>query len=208
VNGACTPAGQGCTPQNCPDGCCAGSGATATCQNGTSDAQCGTGGASCQACNTAAGEQCASQACAAPPNDVGATCSVDVQCSSIDPIFAFCVPPTQSDGGSSGWSGGYCTSDCTPATGVDCGPGAVCLEFAPDDMGNQQAFCLSQCNAPKTGQSNCRSGYACTSYTLTDGGVSGFCYPSCNVAGAECLAGETCNVNGYCCPNDGGPCYD
>jgi len=52
--------GQTCDATSCPSGCCD---TTGTCQNGTTESACGTGGAACKTCDSSAGEVCTQGSC-------------------------------------------------------------------------------------------------------------------------------------------------
>lgn len=133
-----------------------------------------------------------------PADKVGNSCTSNTQCQSPPdaPLtnLGFCVPQTLPDGGLSGYTGGYCSADCTDFGQAICGNGSTCVGFS-----DAAAYCYASCPAPWAGQSTCRQGYVCSGLVQADGGAapSGFCDTSCKVAGAACGAGSYCDA-GYC----------
>ncbi|HYX90885.1 MAG TPA: hypothetical protein VE782_04950, partial [Myxococcaceae bacterium] len=129
---------------------------------------------------------------------IGTACGMDAQCKADGGMpTGFCAEETF-DGGSTGFTGGYCMADCS-TTGY-CPDDAVCIGFS-----QTQAFCTALCAAPEQGQSGCRSGYVCNGYVvlLPDGGTQpstdGFCFPRCDNPGPGCPTGSMCNAStGYC----------
>jgi hypothetical protein len=114
------------------------------------------------------------------------------------------------DGGPqpTGFTGGYCTRDCT--SDVDCVSGnmpnyneAYCI-----------GVCVDSCTGVLTGQGSCRPGYVCDGIFMQDGGVfqfmngdllPGYCWPNCNNPGFECppvaqgsATRRRCLPSGYC----------
>lgn len=141
---------------------------------------------------------------AGPPLEkTGQSCMTSTMCNSTaTPNGAgFCIPETLRDGGPSGFTGGYCTGDCTMDPRV-CGSdgGAVCVPAGP-----QSYLCEKSCAGPQQGQSDCRPGYVCYGYSVRtpDGGSrpspTGVCQPNCNVMGGlfACAPGAYCDA-GYC----------
>lgn len=123
---------------------------------------------------------------------MGSACTDVSQCAGADVLGAkSCNAPTLSDGGASGWVGGYCQPTCL-STLVTC-PGSA------DYCGT--VICYQGCPAPGAGQSTCRTGYVCRNDTTSDGGVlpgTGHCTPNCNNAPAAVCGSRTCLSNGYC----------
>ncbi len=142
---------------------------------------------------------------AGPPFDkVGASCTTNAMCDPAAPGGmgkGACIPETLSDGGSSGFTGGYCTGSCStdPRTCSTDG-GAVCI-----GLSMSSAICQRTCARPWVGQGECRQGYVCYGYFLktSDGGsrpsTNGVCEPSCDVQGvfSACNSGYYCDA-GYC----------
>ncbi len=128
---------------------------------------------------------------AGPPADkVGHPCATDVACQS-PPDDGVCLFANLSDGGPSPFLSGYCTAPCDDSS--HCGTGAKCLSVAGFGV------CAAGCNAPSTGQADCRAGYVCRPVRDVDGGAlpDGFCWPRCNNPGATCGT-ATCLASGYC----------
>jgi hypothetical protein len=200
---------EGCSPENCPDGCCLGSGASARCQLGTVNMACGSGGSTCSVCSSVQEEQCIAHACVPlGATEIGNACVDDNQCAaSISPTVALCAAAFLSDGTATAWVNGYCTAECTADSRV-CGAAAECFDFGADSSGTSHAYCLKRCVGPGTGQSSCRPGYNCYSFTELDGGTGGYCYPRCDAPRFECSPGTVCGESGYCCQNDGGSCLN
>ena len=102
----------------------------------------------------------------------------------------------------SGFPGGYCTlANCQADT--DCGPAGagICLQITSDPNATLQTLCFASCPAGGQGQSTCRTGYICQSFSQADGGAStdGYCDPRCDAPGGGCPTGKTCNTtSGYC----------
>lgn len=132
----------------------------------------------------------------AQATNTGVACTADTcQPSAMNPLLGFCFKAALPDGGSSGFTQGYCSADCGyDNTGTFCGNSATCIQLGapPDEL----FVCLSKCSAPNT-VSTCRSGYTCFGITQADGGTGGVCYRSCTVVG--CASGTTCNTGtGQC----------
>lgn len=134
-----------------------------------------------------------------PADKIGAACTASTDCRNPpDAPFdrlAFCTPQTLPDAGLTGYTGGYCSADCSDFGNALCGNGSQCV--AIDAQGN--AFCYATCSAPWAGQSNCRAGYACNGLVQADGGPAptGYCEASCLAPGAGCGTGGYCDA-GYC----------
>ena len=110
---------------------------------------------------------------------------------------AVCIPETLSDGGSSGFPGGYCSAACSTDPSVcSADGGALCI------MLSRSYVCERVCSAPWAGQSSCRSGYVCYGYQLRylDGGstaaTDGVCEPDCTLSNV-CAVAAYCDA-GYC----------
>jgi hypothetical protein len=169
----CQPAPEGCTPDNCPNGCCEGD----QCQPGNVDDACGVAGVDCQVCSPC--ETCQSQVCAPLANGPtcggvagcdgtccgGACCDVGAVCNA----GSCCTPSCPADCGSDG-CGGWCGA---------CPAGKVCVNGG----------CSSACNPGP-----------CTTPCLNcvvspDGAVT--CAEGTN---STCTA--RCRDDGDCCPNE------
>lgn len=191
LNGVCgTPA---CDVISCPSGCCA----NGLCQTGQSRNACGLAGQLCVRCPM--GQNCNSGVClpgggfdggfvqdAGAPVPSGIPCTSATQCQ--PPFNAFCIQETIG-GQATGYTGGYCSSNCAQAA---CAIG-VCIT---DSFFGAQPACRSEC--PQVGQqSTCRSGYVCAPRPNTS---LGFCRPRCDVPGAlsACASGQTCAMTGLC----------
>lgn len=199
-NGACTTTQQGCGPGTsnpCTNGCCSGTGTSATCVAGTSDFACGKGGAQCEYCIF--GEVCQNQACIAPV-EVGDPCSTDSDCADLGGSYR-CKKTTTS--GNASYSGGYCTILCS--TNSDCTANSTCVSL-PGGFGEGDSMCFRSC----AGSTDCRSpGYEC--YDL--GNSVGGCWinplpsydagPPADKIGIACTSDSQC-INppddGYCIP--------
>jgi hypothetical protein len=126
----------------------------------------------------------------------GGACTNRDQClGQTDPFFDAkrCYSPTNSDGGASGWLGGYCSASCLDVFGT----GVVCPGASDYCDGIN---CYQGCSNPGGGQGVCRAGYVCANGRLSDGGIepmSAHCVPNCNNAPAYC-GSRLCLPNGYC----------
>jgi hypothetical protein len=135
-----------------------------------------------------------------PSDKVGGPCTSDTACQSPpDPPFqdlGFCFPESLPDGGPTGFTGGYCFTDCTDFGDAICGANAVCL-----GIGNNTDWCFSKCTTPGAGQGSCRNGYVCQGTRYTDGGPGpdSYCDTSCFAPGNGCNATAYCDA-GYCLP--------
>lgn len=123
-------------------------------------------------CDTNSGE------CVTPPvkqgtGKVGAKCASGTDCGS-----EFCIIE-QSDTSGTGWSGGYCSLECSETNCVD---GAVCVPFA-----DQSSYCAASC----AGNSDCRAGYVCS--TAIDA-----CLPDCRL-GWSCGSLLICDQDSGVC---------
>jgi hypothetical protein len=163
-----------CGATTCANGCCSGG----TCVTGTSNAACGTGGATCAGCTNPA--QCnANQVCSATDLPTGSSCTGAGQC--YQPLLGTAECRTA-------WPGGYCTGTCLLTQ-------QVCGGFLGLASGwcTPAGECLQDCTNAGTGQSTCRSGYVCD---FSNGaGSQGVCVPRCQQV--ACTSG-TCNGAGYC----------
>ncbi|MDP1828857.1 MAG: hypothetical protein Q8L48_36690 [Archangium sp.] len=140
--------------------------------------------------------------CAPPPaptpTSIGNACAVDLDCSVPTGAIADCFPPTLSDAGASGFTGGYCTRfGCADDSECSEDGGAQCFGIGAGDTA-----CFRMCGAAGSGRSTCRLGYVCESFGLADGGRStvGLCDRACNAVGAPaCPSGQICStITGYC----------
>jgi hypothetical protein len=127
----------------------------------------------------------------------GAACTDADQCAGTGDVFfpKECLAPRLSDGGLSGWTNGYCSPSCFDFISMNDCPSAsdYCDGFS----------CYAPCNAPGSGQSNCRVGYVCSNSRFSDGGIepnSAHCIPNCNNAPAAVCGSKTCFASGYCAP--------
>jgi hypothetical protein len=136
-----------------------------------------------------------------PSDKVGNACTQDTNCQAPpDPPFqdlGFCFPEQLPDGGATGFTGGYCFTDCSDFADAICGANAVCL-----GINSTTAWCFSRCSTPGAGQGSCRNGYVCQGTRFNDGGVApdSYCDTSCLATGNGCTAGSHCDA-GYCVPN-------
>lgn len=189
--GACSTT---CNASNC-SGCCDSGG---VCRAGTSNTLCGVQGASCLPC--AGTSTCQVGVCRAPDAGVGlptgSPCTDVSQCGGADDGFfgtKTCIKPTLTDGGASGYLGGYCSPSCLEVfTPLAC----------PSTSDYCNGFnCYQGCPAPGSGQSTCRSGYVCANARFSDGGIepnSARCIPNCNNAPAYQCGSKVCLSSGYC----------
>jgi hypothetical protein len=201
-NGACaTPV---CNATTCPTGCCV----NGMCQPGDSRFACGTAGQTCVRCGM--GQACTAGVCAGTfdagvPTDggvitpdagtgnvaAGSPCTTTQACQ--PPMTGFCIQENIA-GQATGYTGGYCTTQC--GANQPCGGGAMCV--TESFFGAAQSTCRATCSAPGT-QSTCRTGYVCQASASS---VSpGYCRAKCTNGGAlsGCPAGQTCNMaTGVC----------
>jgi hypothetical protein len=126
----------------------------------------------------------------------GAACTSDTSCYTADGVTTgeaqSCIGPVDAtDGGSSGWVGGYCNPACSAAGTC---PAGTCLNI----FGG--TYCMGNCTGMGSGKGTCRTSYVCESLQTTDGGSEpyGVCFPDCHVLGAGCTAPAVCNTLGYC----------
>jgi hypothetical protein len=126
----------------------------------------------------------------------GSACTQSSDCAGSSDIFFNtdkCIHPTNTDGGASGWVGGYCAPSCLSIFTTATCPSTsdYCNGFS----------CYQACSAPGGGQSNCRPNYVCVDVRYSDGGVevgSAHCEPNCHNAGAGCGTSSVCSALGYC----------
>jgi hypothetical protein len=143
---------------------------------------------------------------AGPASDkLGNPCTGFMDCANPpDPQFAVCITANfkLADGGMgtpTGYTGGYCSADCSVSHSV-CGDAGVCFVNFPQ---SGDRSCAELCPTPSTGQGLCRTGYVCTGYFVTqpDGGavpsINGYCAPDCFQPGADCGDAGYCDA-GYC----------
>ena len=134
-----------------------------------------------------------------PPADagtIGKPCASSSECAN-PPTNGFCHRALFSDGGSTGWTGGYCSAICTTTGDAYCSADGVCVVINAD-AGQERAECRARCGEPGAGDGDgdggCRAGYVCI------GGDAGSsrCERSCLNAGAGCPATASCDALGYC----------
>ena len=194
-NGACsTPV---CDVVTCATGCCA----NGQCDTAQSRFACGVAGQMCMRCPM--GQRCNSGVCLPPlgvdggisPDagttvPVGSACTTQSQCQ--PPFNATCIQEVLG-GQATGYTGGYCTRQCS--TSNPCTTGGVCI--TESFFGATQSSCRATC-AQVGMPSSCRTGYACAP---GPGSVTGFCRARCDVMGAlsSCAAGQMCNVSTGLC---------
>ncbi|MBI3181478.1 MAG: hypothetical protein HYZ28_04990 [Myxococcales bacterium] len=212
VNGTCVGT-QGCGPGTtnpCSTGCCSGFGANALCLLGTSNTNCGTGGAQCQTCNTSAGQSCQAQQCQGGSADAGSSltgkaCSFASDCAGLG-TGAQCRQSTQTGAGT--YSGGYCTKTCQ--TNADCPTDAMCMNFGAT-YDEPSPLCVNKCQPPNsTSSPQCRTGYACYGLSGNPPPPDGVCwiYPPpqldagiSNKTGQPCAGDTQCQnppLDGFC----------
>lgn len=109
------------------------------------------------------------------PGDVGAECTKDSECR----LGYFCITEKKTDGSDSGFSGGYCSEDCT-LDGYCTSWTASCITVSSNPTEKE---CLLDC----IDDSECRSQYICV-----EAGYSGVCWPRCDNPGAGCATGYVC----------------
>ena len=196
----------GCTPQSCPTGCCAGGPFGAfggTCQAGTVDSQCGSGGTRCEDCTqpstaclncpqsnsmaqglmgqaSVASGSCSNQQCVFPPVSTCLDGCVDA--------LGQCQPGASN---TACGNGGQACEDCT-ASGIGCFR-QQCVDLGDAGVCNAQS-CPTGCCDYATGQ--CRQGI-----TGTACGRSGADCQDCVLRGQICSNQQTCTA-----PNGGLGC--
>jgi hypothetical protein len=119
---------------------------------------------------------------------VGSACNAN----NCAPQSQFCIPDSQM-GFNTGYTGGYCSDQCSATQ--PCPAGTLCVSetFGPVMLSS----CKSLCFNPGGGQGMCRSGYICQS--APSGGMIGWCGPRCNNQSFPCGSGGMCNAQtGYC----------
>jgi hypothetical protein len=136
----------------------------------------------------------------------GSSCSSDAAC--MPPNTGFC------NMSSAGFPMGSCSADCSMGDNTFCGSTGTCnLErvTAADGLGDLAlGRCYELCNSLADGGSGgsgaaCRTGYFCSPYSGTFGGV-GFCKPRCDSSGFPGCGADTCDpASGACCGSGG--CY-
>jgi hypothetical protein len=194
-----------CAPSPCDAMSCAGCCANGQCRGGTSNRFCGVGGNSCQNCGMSGGS-CSAGQCVVTTQDGGTT---TVDAGTPSPIGGPCTGggaagggqtcangqciPENSFGGSSGFPGGYCTTQC--GANQPCAAGSTCV--ATSAFGVSASACWATC--PDVGvQSTCRTGYVCQG--LGAGATGGYCRPNCTNGGlAGCQNNTTCNTTTGLC---------
>jgi hypothetical protein len=185
--------GAACDGITCPTGCCNING---QCQAGTASTACGYAGDRCETCPTST--SCSSHACVGnPPGSMlpAAPCTSDSACLTANGVstgeVGSCISAIYPDGGSTGWTGGYCNPAC--ASDGTC-PASTCIPI----FGS--TYCVGNCTGVGTGRGSCRVGYVCEGITFNDGGAApwGVCFPDCHNAGNSCTGGTTCTTLGYC----------
>ncbi len=135
----------------------------------------------------------------APADLIGSPCTTQAACRN-PPDNGECILATGADGGSTGYTGGYCSAGCDATGDEHCGAGGLCVAF------QSGSYCMRQCSNPLGGQgTSCRTGYVCGSLKSADGGMSpnGLCEPRCDNSAGICPTGYTCTTSGtksgYCC---------
>lgn len=195
-NGVCgTPV---CDVTTCASGCCA----NGQCQTGQSRFACGLAGQMCMRCGM--GQTCNSGVCLGggfdggfPGPDAGMFVPAGSPCTSAQqcnpPFGAFCLE--ENFGGQlTGYTGGYCTTNC--GMGTPCAGGSVCI--TESFFGAAMSTCRATCTQAGQ-QSSCRTGYVCA--PSPNSTAPGFCRARCDTMGAlsACAAGQTCNVTTGVC---------
>jgi hypothetical protein len=132
------------------------------------------------------------------PGVPGSSCQADFDCRTSGGALGHCIRATLSDGGSSGFTRGYCVFDCTAAASdAWCsgdGGASRCLPIVTVDSHHAPSVswqCVAACG------SSCRAGYVCA-----DAGV---CQPDCSLPNDcnGCLTATgcmplTCDVTHTC----------
>jgi hypothetical protein len=202
--GACSGSNCGdagsCNSSTCPTGCCA-AGQCIT-SLALSNAECGQGGQSCQACLSGTSCQFTSTGgtCTSSPDsgttEVGAPCKTNADCSGLG-AGGTCLLQTSSG---AVYVNGYCTLDCTVA---NCPGQSQCVGVGnPPQFGENtfQAFCWPPCTASQP----CREpGYGCYGLTQADGGPAptGGCW--LDPAAPAGVVGHSCSLDTDCYTNAG-----
>jgi len=125
---------------------------------------------------------------------VGEGCSSDDACST-----SICLPATDRSGAPTGWTGGYCSGDCSTT---------ACPQGKCQTLADGKSYCLSSCASA----GDCRSGYVCDTSlsvclpdcrenwscgsTLTCNQSSGNCEPPSNTiqVGGACIYNVSCTT--------------
>jgi hypothetical protein len=194
--GFCVSCGPGCA------GCCFGTNCIEPAQQ--SDTLCGTGGVFCAACSS--NQTCNFGSCTANTN-VGDPCTQPFDCTALG-SFALCQLTT----GTVVYLGGYCTVDCSFATGTGgvCPGSSTCTDLG-GKFGEINTLCIGPCNAPPV---SCREpGYACYALDFADSGCWLDPPAPDGLEGTPCAADPSCQQatgpgEGYCVRStlvDGGP---
>ncbi len=183
-----------CGAATCASGCCDASGG---CQPGTTEAACGSGGASCSACPS--GQVCNSRKCEVPP-----TGCTPASCPGGCCDKGVCVtPPTAQKCGK---AGAACTS-CSSSQACSDGKCVCNAASCPDGC------CFNNSCAPGTELGACGTGgAACQACTGNDVCANGICSAACSAATCTsgCCNGQSCNFGGAtdvtACGIGGAPC--
>ena len=209
------PAGA-CNATSCPNGCCDGSGVCWA----SSDATCGTNGATCVACGGA--DVCTAGTCTAGCDATtcqtgccdGTSCAAGTANAACGVDGAACVAcaggqecVSVAGGGACVCNAASCASGCCDANGVcqtasdaTCGVGgAACVECSAGDSCTA-GVCTATCGACTTG---CCDGSSCMAGTATDAcGANGAACIECPT-GQECVSaagGGACQCDATSCP--------
>lgn len=184
----------------------------------TNSVNCGLGGITCVAC--ASGQLCNNGLCETPDAGaagLGAACTADSDCSitltATDTqygIRAYCqknaLDLSKPTGQGIAFPQGFCTKRCGFES-TSCGTTGQCL-IALGFLGHYENMCFKKC----VGQSDCRSGYACTQLSSTvnvclptqdDGGLPDLVDAGPGFAGAS---GAACADDTACQPPSTGSC--
>jgi hypothetical protein len=186
---------------SCPGGCCAADG---SCQDGTSDAACGSDGQACDVCTGQA--TCQSRHCVCDPSCAGKVCGPDGCGGQCDPGCG--ANASCSDDGTD------CVCTFLSCNSVCCPQAAICHASRGDccDPDTMAQTCNGQCGAvidncgirvdcgPCTCDGSCPACQVCDAQT-------GECIADPKQQGLTCGDGQTCQEDGSCACS-GGSCGD
>lgn len=125
-----------------------------------------------------------------PATRIGSACTTDSACQNPPTFGGVCQTQTLSDGGLSGFTGGYCFAYCSSSRDCSADGGATCYDVGFTNGG----LCYQNCTVGTSGR--CRAGYVCQ--PLAVGSTAGTCDPDCNNPGGRCPVGKTCQASGLC----------